>query len=105
MKTGILVGILIFFLESSAQADDLVHLSGFGTLAIDQNNNRGIDYTSTVQETSGVGYTTRRSALTDSLFGVQADTQLRSWVNATVQVISRQQSDGSSTLAYQYRLR
>ncbi len=94
---GILVGILLLLMESSAIAEDPIHFSGFGTLAIDQNNNRGIDYISTVQENTGVGYTTRRSAETDSLFGVQADSNLSTSIHATVQVVSRQQSDGSAT--------
>lgn len=85
-----------------AMADNTIHLSGFGTLAINHSNRSGADWTSTTEEYSGVGKTVLTSAGPDSDFGVQLDHQALPWLHETIQIVSRQLSNNTSTPYFEW---
>ena len=78
-----------------ARADIPLDISGFGTLAIEHDGQRGADWRSTSEEGVGVGRSSDSSGAVASLFGIQADSQLSAQWHATFQVVDRELSNDS----------
>jgi hypothetical protein len=88
---------LITLSPSTGRAIDLgsadYTLSGFGTLGEVHANDDQADFTSSVFEPNGAGYTREWSASVDSLVGLQFNGQCLPDLSAVVQVIGQQQFD------------
>ncbi len=78
-----------------ARADIPLDISGFGTLALEHNGQRGADWRSTSEEGVGVGRSSDSSGAVASLFGIQADSQFSAKWHATFQVVDRELSNDS----------
>ena len=81
-----------------------VKFSGFGTVAVDHSNNHDADWISTMEETSGVGYSTPTSIAPDTILAAQADVHVNSKLSATAQLVSRSLIDGTATPYFEWAL-
>ncbi len=79
------------------QNETVIKLSGFVTAAMNHNNNTGADWQSTAEETEGVGYSKPTSMAPDSILGVQFDATFNPVLTGTIQVVSRNMLDNTST--------
>jgi hypothetical protein len=75
--------------------DDYVTFSGFGTLGVAHSDYSLADFTGTVSQPNGVGYSRSWSPTLDSDLGVQANLTLTDALSGVVQVLSRDDADGN----------
>jgi len=77
--------------------DQNVTFSGFGTLGVVHSDYSQADFIGRVDQDSGAGYSREWSVTPDSDLGVQANVTLTDALSGVVQVISRDEVDGSYT--------
>jgi hypothetical protein len=77
--------------------DQYVTFSGFGTLGVVHSDYGQADFIGRVDQDSGAGYGSKWSVTPDSDLGVQANVTLTRALSAVVQVIARDEVDGSYT--------
>lgn len=75
--------------------DDYINFSGFGTFAVGHSNYSLADFTGTISEPKGVGYSASWSPTLDSDLGAQANLTLTEELSGVVQVLSRDDSNGN----------
>lgn len=75
--------------------NNMFSVHGFGTLGAVHSNEHLADFTSSLVEPNGAGYTRDWSAAVDSLLGLQLDAKFLPQLSAVVQVIAQQQYDNS----------
>jgi hypothetical protein len=75
--------------------DEYVTFSGFGTLGAAHSDYSLADFTGTVSQPNGVGYSRSWSPTLDSDLGVQANMTLTSALSGVVQILSRDDEDGN----------
>lgn len=100
MKGGrIVTGAMLVFealsVHGAAALDDYVAISGFGTVGEVHSDFRLADFTGTVSEPNGAGYSRSWSPTLDSDLGVQANLTLTDALSGVVQVLSRDDADGN----------
>lgn len=72
-------------------------LSGFGTLGMVHSSEHLADFTSSVFQPGGAGYSENWSTVVDSLIGAQLTVNINPKLSAVVQIIAQQNSDNSFT--------
>jgi hypothetical protein len=80
---------------AKAAIDDFVSFSGFGTLGAVHSAYDEADFTATVSQPNGVGYSRKWSLTPDSDLGAQANVDLPGDLSGVVQVLSRYDADGN----------
>lgn len=85
---------------ATADIEDNVRFSGFGTIGITYSDEDQADYRSNIEQSTGAGASHKFDTGTDSIFGAQMDVQLTSEITATTQVINRRLSDFESAKPY-----
>ena len=81
--------------RGSPVIDDYVTFSGFGTLAVAHSDYSLADFTGTVTQPNGVGYSRSWSPTLDSDVGAQANLTLTGALSGVVQILSRDDADGN----------
>jgi len=81
--------------HGASAIDEYVTFSGFGTLDEVHSNYSLADFTGTVSEPNGAGYSRSWSPTLDSDLGVQANITLTEALSGVVQVLSRDDADGN----------
>lgn len=75
--------------------DDHVTFSGFGTLGVAHSDYSLADFTGTISQPNGVGYSRSWSPTLDSDVGAQANLTLTDALSGVVQVLARDDADGN----------
>jgi hypothetical protein len=81
--------------HSAAALDEYVTFSGFGTLGEVHSDYSAADFTGTIVQPNGAGYSRSWSPTLDSDLGVQANITLSNALSGVVQVLSRDDADGN----------
>ena len=85
-----------------APDDKMFSLSGFATLGAVHSSERNADYTYTIFQPKGAGYTEAWSIAVDSRLGLQVTGNFSPQWSGVLQVISEQQYDGTFTPAVEW---
>jgi hypothetical protein len=84
-----------------AAADDsderMFRVGGFGTMGVVRSSEDRADFTTSISEATGAGYTNQWSAGVDSLLGLQVTGTFTNQLSAVLQVISEQNYDNTYT--------
>jgi hypothetical protein len=101
LKALVLVALLCYPAIASADAEvpgaSMFSFSGFGTLGVVHSSDHDADFTSTIFNPNGAGYSHDWSPAVDSLIGAQVIANFTPRLSAMLQVISRQNYDNSYT--------
>lgn len=102
MQEKLLATMVILVVSNGANAtdNDWLRFSGFGTLGIAHSSDKGADFRSNIEQSSGAGLTNKIDSGVDSVFGVQTDVQMLPGLTGTAQIVSRRLSDYNSTRPY-----